>query len=60
MKKYNCIKEGFFGLVINISIPNKVRQNKKTNGYFIRRLSIDYGARYVINTKCVKLYVSWL
>jgi aspartate carbamoyltransferase len=55
---YNAIKEGFFGLVINISIPNKIKQNKKTNGYFIRRLSIDYGIDILINTKCVKLYVN--
>ena len=55
---YNNIKEGFFGLVINISIPNKIRTNtKKTNGYFIRRLSIDYGIAVIINTKCAKLYI---
>ena len=53
---YNKIKEGVFGLVINVSIPNKTRQNKKTNGYYIRRLSIDYGIDILINTKCVKLY----
>jgi len=56
-KIYEKIKEGFFGLVINVSIPNKIRQNKKTNGYFIRRLSIDYGIDIIINTKCAKLYV---
>ena len=43
------IKEGFFGLVINISISNKIRKNMKTNGYFIRRLSIDYGVSIIIN-----------
>ena len=53
---YNKIKEGVFGLIINVSIPNKTRQNKKTNGYYIRRLSIDYGIDILINTKCVKLY----
>ena len=26
---YNNIKEGFFGLVINISIPNKIKKIKK-------------------------------
>jgi carbamoyl-phosphate synthase / aspartate carbamoyltransferase len=51
------IKEGFFGLVINISIPNKIRKNKKTGGYFIRRLSIDYGVSIIINIKCAKLYI---
>ena len=58
-KIYGLIKNGFFGLVINISIPNKVmiRNNKKTNGYFIRRLSIDYGVDILINIKCTKLYI---
>ena len=50
------IKNGFFGLVINVSIPNKTRQKKKTDGYFIRRLSIDYSVDIIINVKCVKLY----
>ena len=54
---YTRIQEGFFGLVINISIPNKSRQNKKTPGYYIRRLSIDYSVDILINIKCVKLYV---
>ena len=54
---YNNIKDGFFGLVINISIPNKIRNNKKTNGYYIRRLSIDYGVDVIINIKCAKLYI---
>ena len=53
----NYIKSGFFGLVINTSIPNKIRNNDKTNGYFIRRLSIDYGVDIIINTKCAKLYI---
>ena len=57
-KIYNYIKSGFFGLVMNISIPNKIRvSNKKTNGYFIRRLSIDYGIDIIINAKCAKLYI---
>ena len=51
------IKNGFFGLVINISIPNKIRNISKTNGYFIRRLSIDYGIDIIINIKCAKLYI---
>ena len=54
---YNNIKNGFFGLVINISIPNKIRNNKKTNGYYIRRLSIDYSVDIIINIKCAKLYI---
>jgi carbamoyl-phosphate synthase / aspartate carbamoyltransferase / dihydroorotase len=55
---YNKIKEGFFGLVINISIPNKIRVlNKKTNGYYIRRLAIDYGISVITNIKCAKLYI---
>ena len=54
---FQNIKDGFFGLVINISISNKIRHNTKTNGYYIRRLSIDYGIDILINTKCVKLYV---
>lgn len=55
---YNNIKEGLFGLVINISIPDKIRgHNEKTNGYFIRRLSIDYGVDILINIKCAKLYI---
>ena len=54
---YEKIKEGFFGLVINVSISNKIRNNKeKTKGYFIRRLSIDYGIDVIINTKCARLY----
>ena len=28
---YNNIKEGKFGLVINLSIPNKLKKNQKTN-----------------------------
>lgn len=55
---FNNIKKGFFGLVINISVPDKVRNYKeKTNGYYIRRLSIDYGVDVIINIKCAKLYV---
>ena len=54
---YSNIKEGFYGLVINISIPNKIRKKEKTNGYFIRRLSIDYGISIIINIKCAKLYI---
>ena len=54
---YRRIQDGFFGLVINISIPNKTRQNKKTNGYYIRRLSIDYSVDILININCVKLYI---
>ena len=54
---YNNIKEGKYGLVINISVPNKLRTNKKTNGYYIRRLSIDYSVSVIINIKCAKLYV---
>ena len=51
---FNNIKEGVFGLVINISVPDKIRNNKeKTGGYFIRRLSIDYGVDILINTKCL-------
>ena len=54
---FKNIKEGFFGLVINISVPNKIRNYKeKTNGYYIRRLSIDYGVDVIINIKCAKLY----
>ena len=57
-KIYNNIKSGFFGLVINISISNKIRTyNEKTDGYFIRRLSIDYGVSIIINIKCAKLYI---
>ena len=33
-KIYNNIKEGFFGLVINISIPNKIR-NKFENKWIL-------------------------
>jgi carbamoyl-phosphate synthase / aspartate carbamoyltransferase len=51
------IKEGFFGLVMNISIPNKIRNNSKTNGYFIRRLCVDYGIDIITNVKCAKLYI---
>jgi carbamoyl-phosphate synthase/aspartate carbamoyltransferase/dihydroorotase len=54
---YDKIKEGFFGLVINTSIPNKISKNTKTHGYFIRRLSIDYGIDILINIKCTKLYI---
>ena len=55
---FERIKEGFFGLVINISIPNKIRTyREKTSGYFIRRLSIDYGVDVLINIKCAKLYI---
>ena len=57
---YRKIKEGFYGLVINISIPNKIRTLEKTNGYYIRRLSIDYGVAVIINIKCAKLYVDSL
>jgi len=53
----NNIKEKFFGLVINISIPTKITSNSKTNGYYIRRLSIDYGIDIIINIKCAKLYI---
>ena len=56
----NNIKEGKFGLVINLSIPNKLKKNQKTNGYFIRRLSIDYGVPIIINIKCAKLYIESL
>ena len=44
-------------MVINISIPNKIRNNTKTDGYFIRRLSIDYNVDIIINIKCAKLYI---
>lgn len=55
---YNKIRKEFFGLVINVSIPNKIRESKqKTSGYCIRRLSIDYGIDIIINTKCAKLYI---
>jgi len=55
---YNNIKNGIFGLVMNISIPNKIRvYNKKTNGYYIRRLAIDYGISVITNIKCAKLYI---
>lgn len=54
---YNKIKEGYFGLVINISVPNKIRNLEKTHGYYIRRLSIDYGIDIIINIKCAKLYI---
>ena len=54
---YNNIKKGFFGLIINISVPNRIKNNKKTNGYYIRRLSIDYGVDIIINIKCAKLYI---
>ena len=54
----NKIKQNYFGLVINTSISNKIRINKKkTGGYFIRRLSIDYGIPVITNIKCVKLYI---
>ena len=56
-KIYKDIKNGFFGLVINISIPNKLKSNQKTNGYYIRRLSVDYGIDVIINIKCAKLYI---
>jgi carbamoyl-phosphate synthase / aspartate carbamoyltransferase / dihydroorotase len=52
------IQQDKFGLVINISIPNKVRiSKKKTQGYYIRRYAIDYGVSVITNIKCVKLYV---
>ena len=52
------IQNGIFSLVINISIPNKIRiNNKKTQGYFIRRLAIDYGISVITNIKCAKLYI---
>ena len=51
------IKQGFFGLVINISVPDKIKTNTKTSGYFIRRLSIDYGIDILINLKNAKLYI---
>ena len=54
---FNKIKDGFFKLVINISIGDKVKTKSKTNGYFIRRLSIDYGVDILINTKNTKLYI---
>ena len=54
---YDKIKEGFFGLVINISNPNKIKSQHKTHGYYIRRLSIDYGVDVLINIKCAKLYI---
>ena len=54
---YEKIKEGFFGLVINISIPNKIRENIKTPGYFVMRLCIDYGVDILINIKCARLYI---
>ena len=54
---YNKIKDGFFGLVINISNPNKIKSQHKTHGYYIRRLSIDYGIDVLINIKCAKLYI---
>ena len=57
---YREIKEGLFGLVINISISNKIRRQEKTNGYYIRRLCIDYGISLIINIKCAKLYVESL
>ena len=47
---------GFFGLVINIF--TKIRAyREKTNGYYFRRLSIDYGVDVIINIKCAKLYI---
>ena len=56
---YEKIKDGFFGLVINVSIPNKIRSlNLKTGGYFIRRLAIDYGVSVITNIKCAKLYIN--
>jgi carbamoyl-phosphate synthase / aspartate carbamoyltransferase len=54
---YNQIKSGFFGLAINLSVPNKIRNNQKTNGYYIRRLCIDYSVDVIINNKCAKLYI---
>ena len=51
------IKDNFFGLVINISIPNKIKSNNKTNGYIIRRLCVDYGVDIIINIKCAKLFI---
>ena len=55
---YKNIKQGFFGLVINISKPNKIRNNEKTHGYYIRRLCIDYGTDILVNIKCAKLYIN--
>jgi len=55
---YKNIKEGLFGLSINISIPNKIRTLEKTPGYFIRRLCIDYCTDILVNIKCTKLYVN--
>mgnify|MGYP001568226633 FL=1 len=54
---YKYIKEGLFGLSINISIPNKIRTLEKTPGYFIRRLCIDYCTDILVNIKCTKLYI---
>ena len=36
---------------------SKIRKNDKTPGYFIRRLSIDYGIDIIINNNCAKLYI---
>ena len=54
---YNKIKEGYFGLVINISSPEQNKNLDKTHGYYIRRLSIDYYIDIIINIKCAKLYI---
>ena len=51
------IKEGVFGLVINTSVYNRLGSTNKTNGYFIRRLSIDYGIDIIINIKCKIVYL---
>ena len=51
------IVDGNFGLVINISVPNKQKKNIKTQGYFIRRLCVDYGVDILINIKCAKFYI---
>ena len=57
---FKSIKEQFFGLVVNTSVPDKIKTNQKTNGYYIRRLSIDYGVDILINIKCTKLYIESL
>ena len=53
----NQIKLGLFGLVINISAGDKVKTTHKSNGYYIRRLSVDYGIDIIINIKNAKLYI---
>lgn len=55
---FNKIKAGFFGLIIDVSSTKKVRiQGEKTDGYYIRRIGIDYGVSVITNIKCAKLYV---